>query len=154
LLLVIVASATISTLRRKHGWVAWIVGAFAFVAALLLCNSGTMPFKATAGVLGIAIPLPVEVVLPPATCPLVRQALTDQSRLSCEGADAGRLKEIQLLNTLGERWVVRELGADENIVFEGKGAVIRKLPPPHRNRKRELANEVLESKVPVQNDFH
>jgi hypothetical protein len=92
-------------------------------------NSGTMPFRVTAVHLGIAVAQPVELVLPGPTCTLVKQALSNGENLSCDGPEAGRLKNMHLLNTLGERWVIREEDRPENIIFDGKGVVVRKLPP-------------------------
>jgi hypothetical protein len=106
------------------------IGAAVYIVVLLVFNSGSMPLRGTAAVLGIAVERPVEVILPNDTCPLVKKALINQNLLRCEGADAGRLKGVHLLNTLGERWVAREEGHRENIVFEGKGAVVRTLAGP------------------------
>jgi len=132
LVIIIIVSGGVSTLRKKDRWLTWPMGAFAFIVVLVLCNAGTFPFKGTAVVLGIAVPRPVEIELPPSTCTLVQKALTQQGTLACDGVNAGRLQGVHLLNTLGERWVVREEGRDENIIFEGKGAVIKKLPRPAR----------------------
>jgi hypothetical protein len=129
LVVVVVFSAAIGTLRKNSRWGGVVMGAFVFIYLLVGFNSGTMPFKVTAVHLGIAVAQPVELVLPGPTCTLVKQALSNGENLSCDGPEAGRLKNMHLLNTLGERWVIREEDRPENIIFDGKGVVVRKLPP-------------------------
>lgn len=129
LVVIVFTSAAMSPLKKESRWSQVLMGLFALVTVLAVFNSVSMPFRGVAGALGIAVFQPVEVALPPATCELVRKSLADKTKLRCDGDDGGLLEGIQVLNTVGERWVIREREQTENIIFEGKGAVIHRLPP-------------------------
>lgn len=135
-IIVMVVSAGISTLRKKDRRLGLVMGFFVFLYVLYLFNNITMPFKGTAFALGIAEPRAVTLILTPSTCAQVKQVLFDQDKLNCDGPATGRLTPAMLMNTLGERWVLREVGHEENITFDGKGTVVRKLPQDtlHPNR--------------------
>lgn len=135
-LLVTVISAALGTLRRKDWKLGILIGLTTFLLLLKQFNAILMPFQATAAAIGIKEPRPVTLIFPSfpsTTCTQVRRALDNPKKLTCEGNDAGILKEVHLLNTLGDRWVLRETEDSENIVFDGKGVVVKR--NPNKSRK-------------------
>jgi len=122
--MIVMVSAAISTQRRSERWLRIVIGTFVYCMVLALTNNATLPFRSIAGALGIAVPGFVEVIVPPATCPLLRMALADASGLRCD-TDGGRLAHVRLMNTVGDRWVLREAATSENIVFDGRGSAYR-----------------------------
>ncbi len=130
-LLVTIISAALGTMRKKEWKLGLTIGLTTLLFLLRQFNVILMPFQATAAAIGISEPRPVTLVLPSlpsTTCIQVRRALDDPQKLTCEGNQAGVLKEVHLLNTLGDRWVLRETQESENIVFDGKGTVVKHLP--------------------------
>lgn len=136
-LMVMLLSAALSTMRRDE-WLPGILVAFtAFLFLLYEFNVLDAPFKATASVIGIAEPQPVTVIFPghpSTTCEQVKRALNDSNKLVCDGPNAGVLNDVRLLNTLGDRWVLRENEHSENIIFDGKGMLVKRFPPKHRSK--------------------
>lgn len=127
--MIVLYSAIFSVQQKSnHGPMAVvIVGLLSIV--LNFFNVLSWPFNNTAYKIGIAEPRPVTLVLPKETCFLLKGALPKSStKLTCEGEDAGVLSNVNLLNSLGNRWVISTSKNSGNIVFDGKGVVVRKNP--------------------------
>lgn len=124
-IMVTIVSAVLSTHKKGQLPAASAMSFAIFMFLLGFFNVGSMPFRGTAYTIGIAEPGLVTLVLTPATCVQLKQALSDATLLECDGPHAGLLKDVHLMNSLGDRWVLREKNSEENIAFEGKGTVVR-----------------------------
>lgn len=123
---VTVISAAIGTSKKNEWPVKIVISLFIFIYLLHGFEVLILPFKGTASVIGIAEPRPVTLIFPPSTCAQVKLALDNPEKLMCEGRNAGVLMDVNLLNTLGERWVLRYGSSEENITFEGRGVIVKR----------------------------
>ncbi|MEM4988470.1 hypothetical protein V8G57_13820 [Collimonas sp. H4R21] len=126
--MVTVVSAGIGTSRKNEWLVKILIPLFVFAYLLQGFNVLILPFKGTASAIGIAEPRPVTLIFPPSSCSQMKLALDDPEKLTCDGLNAGVLRDVNLLNTLGDRWVLRYGDSEENITFEGKGVIVKRQP--------------------------
>lgn len=100
-----------------------------FFMIILLIGQGSFIFKNIAYRIGIAEPYPVTLVFPNSTCNAIRPILSPTTQMTCEGKEAGILKNVQLLNELGERWLIidpEKTDKTNYVSFEGKDVVVKK----------------------------
>jgi MFS family permease len=125
-LFVALFSAILSVFEKKQKLLAVSITLLAFFWVLNFLGMGSIMFKVTAYAIGIAENRPVTLVFPHTSCTEIRRVLHPTTQMTCDGEQAGVLHEVNLLNSLGERWVIREPNSLSNIIFNGNNVVIKK----------------------------
>lgn len=123
---VVTYASFLGLMGKKNLHAGVLMAGFIFVYILFLLNAVRMPFSGTAYALGLAVRDPVDLVLPEEACKQVKLVLSKEHMLTCDGDQSGLLKGIWLMNTLGERWVLRETPNGENVSFDGKGVTYKR----------------------------
>lgn len=118
----------ISVLGKGQELFAGLLVLTSFFAVLNFLGVKSIMFESTAYAIGIAEKNPVRLIFPSTSCAVVRRALHPSTPMICEGEQAGVLNDVKLLNSLGERWLirVREPNRLTHVTFDGSGVVIRK----------------------------
>ncbi len=121
-----VISGVLSVARRRELVPSGVVALL--LLAYLLASLGQLrwPFRAIANIVGIAQPGRVTLVVPDKACIQLKSALQGLEEVNCAGADVGVLKNVEVLNSWGARWLIRvDNGTDSRTIsFEGSGTVI------------------------------
>lgn len=125
-LIVALYSAIFSVFRRNQKLIAASVITVLFFFLLSVLNVGSAIFNATAYAIGIAEKNPVTLIIPNTSCSAVRSVLQQPENLTCEGKNAGVIANVNLLNSLGERWVIKETDSSRYIFLDGKGIILSK----------------------------
>lgn len=119
-------SAIFSVFGKSQNLIAASVITVLFFFLLNILNVGSVIFSATAYAIGIAERNPVTLIIPNTSCSAVRNMLRQPENLICEGKNAGVIANISLLNSLGERWVIKESDSSRFIFLDGKGIIVSK----------------------------
>ncbi len=125
-LTVVLYSAIFSVYRRNQTLIVASVITVLFFVFLYLLNVGSVIFNATAYAIGIAERNPVTLIIPSNSCLAVRTVLLQPENLTCDGKNPGVIANINLLNSLGERWVIKETDSTRYIFLDGKGIIVSK----------------------------
>jgi len=118
-------SAIMAVFKKTDVKPAAILAFTLFLFVLSYLNVLTWPFKVIAYKIGIAERNPITLIVPKESCPVLRSAMTGIFSLHCDGEKSGVMENVMLLNSLGSRWVIKIPDKETNIIFDGKGVVIR-----------------------------
>jgi hypothetical protein len=96
------------------------------------------PFRAIANIVGIAQPGRVTLVVPDKACIQLKSALQGLEEVNCVGVDVGVLKNVEVLNSWGTRWLIRvDNGVNSRTInFDGSGTVIADEKKITKNSKK------------------
>lgn len=132
-----VVSAILSTVRKKDRLLSIFAALLIFIVLLKSLGQLLWPFRAVAYAVGIAQPGTVTLVLNESSCRQMESAVAGLRDLTCSGANSGVLRDVEVLNSWGSRWLI-QISKEETIrvlSFDGSGAMISK------DRSRKNSNE-------------
>jgi hypothetical protein len=123
LIYLVIVSASLSLIGIAR-WKTKVVGMLVSIVMMMwILDSTSFVFRFTAYQIGIARSRPAMLTLPKEACfslkPLLRKSVLD-----CN-SEITVLNQVHVLNSLGERWIIREIESKENISFVAKGVGIR-----------------------------
>lgn len=121
-----IVSSILSTTRKKELLLSSLAALLLLAFTLAFLEQLQWPFRAIACAVGIAEPRPVTLVVPERICEQMQSALSSVQEVSCDGPNAGTLRDVEVLNSWGSRWLI-QLGKGESartLSFDGNGTVI------------------------------
>lgn len=119
-------SAILSIVRRKDLLPSAVAALLVLAAILSALGQLQWPFRAIANSVGIAQRGLVTLIVPEASCQQLRRALASVREISCSGDDAGIVRDVDVLNDWGARWLIRVVqnGRGRTLSYDGGGTVI------------------------------
>lgn len=119
-------SGILSIVRRRELVPSGVAAMLLLACVLASLGQLRWPFRAIANVVGIAQPGRVTLVVPDKSCVQVKSALQGIEDVNCVGSGIGVLKNVEVLNSWGTRWLIRiDNGvSSRTISFDGSGTVI------------------------------
>ncbi|CAE6866421.1 hypothetical protein R75461_08302 [Paraburkholderia nemoris] len=122
--LVIVTGAMQASFRKRDVVLKVAIGAVACVQVMFIMHSVSAPFRLIANVIGIAEQRPVSIAIPVASCRQAEAILHPLTSFSCRPDGTGLLTNVELLNSLGNRWLVKFPGNERTVILPGKDAIV------------------------------
>lgn len=123
---IIVATSVLSTVRKSESSL-WFAFPVVIVAQTLwLTQSITYVPRVVANAVGISETKPVVLALPPLTCAQVKMLHPRAIPAECDHDWGGRWANVELLNSVGAKWLARALPDQELIEFPGKDVTIER----------------------------
>lgn len=123
-------SSVVSISRKKDILLSCGVSLLFMMCILAMLGQFPRSLKAIATSVGIAHDGNMTLIVPAGVCGQIRSALSGFDDVQCTGDAAGVLRNVEVLNSWGSRWLIqlRRQGAKRIISFEGNGVVMLKEP--------------------------